>query len=140
MIDISRFLHPDYFIVFVIGHVIRAIPSNLTFSIFYNFINLIDNNINLMSGKFMEIPLRRHHHKGANNDLTVEHEPDELDVVVAIFFPQVISRNVRQFGQPLVDADLVVLAQLGEEFVGGDLGVYRVELLVVGGLFAIGLL
>lgn len=140
MIDISRFLHPDYFIVLVIGHVIRAIPSDFTLSIFYNFINLIDNNINLMSGKLMEIPLRRHHHKGGNNDLTVEHEPDEFDVVVAIFFPQIISRNVGQFGQPLVDADLVVLAQLEEEFVGGDLGVYRVELLVVGGLFAIGLL
>jgi hypothetical protein len=140
VIDVSRLLHPDYFIVLVIGHVIRAIGSKFTFSIFYNFINLINNNINLMSGKFMEIPLRRHHHKGGNNDLTVKHKPDEFNVVVAIFFPQIISRNVRQFGQPLVDTDLVVLAELGEEFVGGDLGVYGVELLVVGGLFAIGLL
>lgn len=83
----------------------------------------------------MEISLRWHHQKGCNDHLAIEHQPNELNVVVAILFPQIIRRYVRQLGQPLVYPDFIVFGDTGEVLVLGDLLVDRVELLVVGRFF-----
>ena len=48
---------------------------------------MIDDDVDLMVGKFMEISIGGHHLKRGDDDLTVEHESYQFDVVISVFFP-----------------------------------------------------
>lgn len=50
-------------------------------------INLINNNIYLMWGKFMQIPLWWHHQKWCDYQFAIKHQSDQFYVIVTILFP-----------------------------------------------------
>lgn len=61
MIDIGGLLGPLYLIEPVPGRGLATSSNHFSFSLIDHLINLIDNDIDLMGGQLMKIPIRRHH-------------------------------------------------------------------------------
>lgn len=138
MIDIGGLLGPLYLIEPIPGRGFPTSHKHFPFSLIDHLINLIDNDINFMGGQLMKIPIRRHHQKWGNDNLTIKHQPNELDIIISVFFPKIVSGDIGEFREPLIDPYFLVFGYFGEVRVVGDLSVNQVELLVVGRVWTSG--
>lgn len=129
MVNIGWFLGPLNLVEsFTVG-TFAIIHFRLSF--IQQLINLVDDHVDFVWWKLMKVPLWGHHEKRCNNYFAVEHEPDEFDVIVAVLFPEVVGRNVGEFGKPLVYSDLFVLAYFWEILMLNDFFINLFELLII---------